>query len=307
MPGTPGDEGVGALSFNPFCDALRESGFLESEGQQKRLILSRHFRLALVKGTEAADVLDSIPPAFREDGTDAGVSAPAQMEPTPANILEVGGPHQAHWHKVKGRIERNQGETLPRKIPKPFLVAQDVQKDEADIPTRKQGPPQPRGGGILPIKGVEMLVAIPQRTAESIENLFKPHCRGGRILAANRWRGLPDGVRSTLGLLNLNHAPLKSETVESGTGTARSLGYGLDIVNLADYPDQQAAFRVFRARGMRSVLLWMPSDQDFQLEADVCNFIVLAAPIGMKQLPVHTVSSNHYRASHSCTECVPSS
>jgi DNA-binding LacI/PurR family transcriptional regulator len=58
---------------------------------------------------------------------------------------------------------------------------------------------------------------------------------------------------------------------------------------------------VLRARGIRAVLLWLPDDPDFEIAADVSDFSLVAAPVGMKQLPVHTVSSHHYRAARLVT------
>jgi len=115
-------------------------------------------------------------------------------------------------------------------------------------------------------------------------------------LAANRWRALPEGVRSTLALLNLSKRCLAAELVRQAREVAADFGYALDVVNQKDYPNQDAVFRVLRARGIRAVLLWSPDDPDFDLQADVSAFSLLAAPVGMKQLPLHTVSAHHYRA-----------
>lgn len=121
------------------------------------------------------------------------------------------------------------------------------------------------------------------------------------MLAANRWKKLPKGVRSTMALLNLGSRTLAAGRVRQARAAAARFGYALDILNLSDYPDQEAVFRVLRARGIRAVLLWAPDDLDFEIEADVSDFTLLAAPVGMKQLPLHTVSGNHYRAARLVT------
>ncbi len=121
-------------------------------------------------------------------------------------------------------------------------------------------------------------------------------------LASNRWRSLPDGVRSTMALLNLNRRRLSQAHIEQARKFAADYGYALDALHLGDYPDQASAFRVIKARGIRAVLLWAPDDPGFEIEADVSDFILLAAPVGMKQLPLHTVSAHHYRAGRLVTQ-----
>ncbi len=115
-------------------------------------------------------------------------------------------------------------------------------------------------------------------------------------LAANKWKSLPPEVRSGIAILYLGTREFPREMATALEKQAHTLGYGIDALWLRDFPSQQKAFSVIRARGVRGVLLSQAETPDFALDADVSDLALLATPVGSRALPVNTVADNPFRA-----------